>query len=102
MEHVLPGWNEKLPPEVRGYGRTQPRLSSRGVFFTLLALAFLIASCGGDDAKPAPTPPNTQADGRTPISFVAKSGKKPTLYAEIAQTIPQLNVGLSKRDSMPP
>jgi len=33
---------------------------------------------------------------------VTKSGKKPTLYAEIAQTIPELNVGLSKRDSIPP
>jgi hypothetical protein len=65
-------------------------------------LILLAASCGGDD-KPAATPiPDKQADGRTPITFTTRSGKKPTLYAEIAQTIPELNVGLSKRLGMPP
>src|SRR5688572_27639482 len=67
----------------------------------MLALAFLVASCGGDD-KPSGPPPGNQGDGRTPLTFATKSGKKPTLYAEIAQTIPELNVGLSKRQSMPP
>jgi uncharacterized membrane protein (UPF0127 family) len=68
----------------------------------LVPLLFLIVSCSGDD-KPSGTPtPNPQAQGRTPITFTAQSGKKPTLYAEIAQTIPELNVGLSKRDSLPP
>jgi len=38
---------------------------------------------------------------KTPITFVTRSGKKPTLYAEIAQTIPELNLGVSKRESMP-
>ena len=97
MEHALPEWNETPGPEVRGYGRTEPRSSVRGVILTILALALLIASCGGDD-KPA-AKPDSQGDGRTPITFVTKSGKKPTLYAEIAQTIPELNVGLSKRPS---
>ena len=66
----------------------------------IVPLIFLLVACGGDD-KPAAKPGN-QGDGRTPLTFVTKSGKKPTLYAEIAQTIPELNVGVSKRESMPP
>src|SRR6478672_6781104 len=86
--------------ESRGYERAKPRLLSRGVLFTLLALALFLVSCGGD-TKPSATPtPDKQAEGRTPITFVTTSGKKPTLYAEIAQTIPALNVGLSNRQSM--
>jgi uncharacterized membrane protein (UPF0127 family) len=80
---------------------TQPRLSSLGVVVAL-TLALLITSCGGDD-KPSSTPtPDSQAQGRTAITFTTQSGKKPTLYAEIAQTIPELNVGLSNRQSLPP
>jgi uncharacterized membrane protein (UPF0127 family) len=72
------------------------------LLFAFALVSFVFAACGGDD-KPAASPtPNPQAEGRTALSFVTKSGKKPTLYAEIAQTIPELNVGLSKRQSMPP
>ena len=66
----------------------------------LSIVVLLVVSCGGDD-KPA-TKPGSQGDGRTSIPFVTKSGKKPVIYAEIAQTIPELNVGLSKRGSLPP
>ena len=66
----------------------------------VVPLLLLLVACGGDD-KPA-AKPGSQGDGRTPLTFVTKSGKKPTLYAEIAQTIPELNLGVSKRESMPP
>jgi uncharacterized protein len=72
------------------------------IFILLLApLLILLIACGGDD-KPSGPQPGSQGDGRTAITFETKSGKKPTLYAEIAQTIPELNVGLSKRQSLPP
>ncbi len=74
---------------------------TRRFWLLIVPLLLLVASCSGDDDKPA-SKPGSQGDGRTPITFVTKSGKKPTLYAEIAQTIPELNLGLSKRDSMPP
>ena len=86
----------------RGYERAEPRLFSLGVFLSLLGIALLLAACGGDDKPSATATPDKQAEGRTPITFVTTSGKKPTLYAEIAQTIPELNIGLSNRQSMPP
>jgi uncharacterized membrane protein (UPF0127 family) len=87
--------------ESPGQAGAKPQLSSRGVWFVLLsALLVLVAACGGDD-KPA-SQPGSRGDGRTPLVFVTKSGKKPTLYAEIAQTLPQINVGLSQRQSLPP
>jgi len=77
--------------------------ASRRVLLAIVPLLLLVASCGGGDDKPgAAATPDAQAQGRTPVSFVTKSGKKPTLYAEIAQTLPELNVGLSKRQSLPP
>jgi uncharacterized membrane protein (UPF0127 family) len=76
---------------------------TRCLAFALAPLLVLLVACGGGDDKPTATPtPNPQAEGRTALAFEAKSGKKPTLYAELAQTIPELNVGLSKRPSMPP
>jgi uncharacterized membrane protein (UPF0127 family) len=74
---------------------------SRFFPFVLAPFVALLVACGGDDNPPGPQP-GSQGDGRTAISFVTKSGKKPTLYAELAQTIPELNVGLSKRQSLPP
>jgi hypothetical protein len=73
--------------------------------WALVLLSLLLVSvvaCGGDDKPAATATPDKQAEGRTPLSFATRSGKKPTLYAEIAQTIPELNVGLSKRLGMPP
>ena len=74
---------------------------TRRLWLLTVPIFLLLVACGGDDDKPV-TKSGSQGDGRTPITFVTKSGKKPTLYAEIAQTIPELNVGLSKRDSIPP
>jgi uncharacterized membrane protein (UPF0127 family) len=74
---------------------------TRRRFLLLLPFVLVLAACGADDKPSATATPDKQAEGRTPITFVTTSGKKPTLYAEIAQTIPELNVGLSKRDSLP-
>src|ERR1041384_2928134 len=93
-----------LTPNALRFMRTVKVVSGFSLLAFVLPLlaVLLLANCGGDD-KPSPSPtPDKQAEGRTPITFVTTSGKKPTLYAEIAQTIPELNVGLSKRDSMPP
>ena len=71
----------------------------------LLTLVLAAAGCGGSDAATAPpatATPLSSGEGRTPIEIATKSGKRPVVYAELALTPQEANVGLSKRDSLPP